>query len=99
VHDVSPNTVEVRLPDGGGGYLFLADSFAPGWRAFANGEELAIRAAYVAFRTVAAPRSADSVVFRYQPSDFRVGLFVTLAALALAAAVFASVMVTRSRAG
>jgi hypothetical protein len=82
IHDLSPNAVEVGLVGGGGGYLFLADSVAPGWRAFAGGGELAVRTAYVAFRAVAVPREAETVLFRYQPDDFRVGLFVALLALA-----------------
>jgi hypothetical protein len=81
VYDLSPNAVKVSLEGGGGGYLFLADSIAPGWRAFAEGQELAVRTAYVAFRAVPVPREADRVLFRYEPDDFRVGLFITLLAL------------------
>ncbi len=86
VEDLSPNGVEVHLPQGGGGYLFLADSFAPGWRAFAGDRELTVRAAYVTFRAVAVPQEADAVSFRYEPEAFRVGFFVTLACLACVAA-------------
>jgi len=80
--DLSPNAVAVRLPEGGGGYLFLADSFAPGWRAYAGERELSIRAAYVTFRAVAPPRDARTVIFRYEPASFRVGLFIVLTTLA-----------------
>lgn len=77
VRDSSPNEVVVELPGGGGGFLFLADSFSPGWHAYADGHELPIRIANVAFRAVAPPVTARSVIFRYQPAAFQVGLFAT----------------------
>jgi len=85
VRDLSPNSVAVDLPQGGG-YLFLADSYAPGWRAHADRRELPVRVADVTFRAVAPPRQAKSVVFRYEPASFRVGLFITLLALGSACA-------------
>lgn len=87
VTDLSPNAVRVDLPRGGGGYLFLADTFAPGWRAYAEGRELPVRTAYLTFRAVPLPREVSRVEFRYQPASFRVGLFIGL--LTLAAAVCA----------
>ena len=81
VRDLSPNAVAVELPSGGGGYLFLADSAAPGWRAYAGGRSLPVRTAYLTFRAVAPPREVGSVLFRYEPAAFRVGLFVSLVAL------------------
>jgi hypothetical protein len=82
LRDPSPNSVVVDLPRGGGGYLLLADSYAPGWRAFWDEGELPVRVANVAFRAVPLPREATSVVFRYEPASFRVGLFLTLTTLA-----------------
>ncbi len=99
VHDLSPNAVGVRLPAGGGGYLFLADSHAPGWRAYADEDELRIRTAYVTFRAVAVPQQARSVVFRYQPASFRVGLFFTLLALAAGCGTAGRLLVARGAPG
>ena len=95
IEDVSPNAVTVNLPQGGGGYLFLADTDAPGWRAFADGRELPIRTAYLTFRTVPLPREAHRVEFRYEPSSFRVGLFVSLLTLAVAIGALAYLGVRR----
>ncbi len=95
VRDLSPNTVAVDLPEGGGGYLFLADSFAPGWHAYGNGRELPMRIADVTFRAVAPPRESKSVLFRYEPGSFRVGLFVTLAMLGAACAALGFMSVGR----
>ena len=80
VTDLSPNRVSVELSQGDGGYLFLADAYAPGWRAHTEEDELPVRTAYLAFRTVAVPADAQSITFTYEPGSFRVGLFVTLVA-------------------
>jgi len=102
VRDVSPNEVVIELARGGGGYLFLADSCAPGWHAYSASSagsqpaELSIRVADVTFRAVEPPREAKSVAFRYQPAAFRVGLFLALATLAGLAIAFGFV-VTKAR--
>ncbi|HUU53905.1 MAG TPA: hypothetical protein VMY87_03205 [Armatimonadota bacterium] len=96
VRDSPPNAVEIDLPQGGGGYLFLADSYAPGWRAYADGLQLHMRPANVAFRTVAPPQDAKQVTFRYEPDSFRVGLFVTLLAVAAMGAVGGFSLLVRS---
>ncbi len=80
VADLSPNRVSVGLSHRHGGYLFLADTYAPGWRAHAEGDQLPVRIAYLAFRAVAVPPEAASITFTYQPASFRVGLFITLVA-------------------
>ena len=82
VRDLSPNAVSVGLPRGGGGYLFLADSYAPGWHAYAGGRELPVLVADVTFRAVPLPREAANVVLRYEPASFRVGGFLGLLSLA-----------------
>lgn len=97
VEDVSPNAVEVHLPDGGGGYLFLADSYAPGWRAYSEGRELPVRPANVTFRVTAPPREASRVVFRYEPDSFRLGVFAMLAALCCLGGIAGYALTARDR--
>jgi hypothetical protein len=87
VEDLSVNAIAVKLRGPAGGYLFLADAYAPGWRARVDGREMTIRPADVAFRAVALPRNAESVVFKYEPDAFRVGLFASLVAIGLALSV------------
>ena len=71
---------------GGGGYLFLADTYAPGWHAYADGRELPVLTADVAFRAVPLTQDVKAVDFRYEPGSFRVGLFIALVAIAAASA-------------
>ncbi|SIO61045.1 membrane protein YfhO [Singulisphaera sp. GP187] len=72
-----PELVEVRTESNGPAYLILADTFDPGWSATIDGREVPIRAAYVAFRAVFVPAGAHTVLFRYQPAGFRLGLTIT----------------------
>ena len=98
VRDISPNRVVVDLSRGGGGYLFLADAYAPGWHAYSAGRELPILIADVTFRAVPLTQDVRSVDFRYEPASFRVGLFVALAALAaLGASLVCGALCCRSR--
>ncbi|MCC7206269.1 MAG: oligosaccharide flippase family protein, partial [Anaerolineae bacterium] len=83
-------TVDVTVPAGGGRCLVLADSYAPGWRAYvrplgaAEDEETEFSIARVwgNFRGVALEPGAWSVRFRYSPPSFQVGAFVSFLALA-----------------
>lgn len=73
--------VEVAVSAETPGYLFLADSFDPGWSATLDGEPVPIRPANIAFRAVFVPSGAHRVVFRYEPAGFRAGLAVSALAL------------------
>jgi hypothetical protein len=75
-------TIEVSTS--GGGWLLLSDTWYPGWRATLDGEPCRIYRANGLFRAVWVPNGEHRVVFRYQPTSFTVGAFLSgLAWLAL----------------
>ena len=74
--------IVLAVEGGSGGELILTDSFYPGWRAWVDGEPVSIRRADEAFRGVPVPPGTHTVEFRYEPASFRVGLFLSLLALA-----------------
>jgi hypothetical protein len=72
-------TVQVSLNDSG--ILVLADSYYPGWKAYVNGKEEAIRRANLFFRAVLLPAGTHTVEFRYEPTSFKLGLAISIATI------------------
>jgi hypothetical protein len=77
----APERVEVGTRSDGPSYLFLADTYDPGWSATLDGRPVPIRPADVAFRAVYVPAGRHTVVFTYCPAGFRAGLILSLAGL------------------
>jgi hypothetical protein len=59
------------------GWLLVADTYYPGWVAAVDGVPAPILHGDYAFRVVAVPAGAHTVVFDYQPSSLRLGLWLT----------------------
>jgi len=72
--------IRVSLPDEG--WVFLADSWYPGWTAQVNGEEVNVEVANAFFRAVRVPAGEHDVTFAYRPLPFRWGLAITAGTLA-----------------
>ena len=72
-----PERVEVATDSPSPAYLFLADTYDPGWSATVDGRPAPIRPAQVAFRAVYLPPGGHVVAFRYRPAGFRTGLAIT----------------------
>jgi hypothetical protein len=76
-----PNQVVVDAKASLDGFLFLADAYYPGWKAYVDGEEEKIYAADYLFRAVFLPRGEHRVEFRYDPLSFKIGLAASLLTL------------------
>lgn len=72
------NSVELVIDSPSGGWLVLADTFYPGWRAFANGEEISIYPVDGIFRAVGLRAGQYEVKFVYQPLSFYVGAALSI---------------------
>jgi len=77
----APNRVVVRTEAGAAAWLFLSDSWDPGWKATVDGREERIHRADHAFRAVRVGAGDHTVVFTYLPVSFRVGLLLTILGL------------------
>lgn len=66
--------VACEVPGGGVRVLVLADTWEPGWRAYAGKYRLAVRPADCMFRAVAVPPGEGEVRFFYEPLPFKFGL-------------------------
>jgi hypothetical protein len=65
------------------GFLVFNETFAPGWRAWVDGNPRAILRAYGLFMAVTVrDPGLRRITFRYEPASFRLGLFLSLASFA-----------------
>ncbi len=63
------------------GWLFVADSWYPGWRARVNGEERTVYPAQLMGKAVRLDAGINHVRMRYAPLSFRAGACISLAAV------------------
>jgi hypothetical protein len=74
-----PTRVELNVEMGGSGYVVLADTSYPGWRALLDGSPTAVYVANGLFRTVFVPNGTHHLRFDYQPTALYRGLAISLA--------------------
>ncbi|HOW54473.1 MAG TPA: YfhO family protein [Syntrophorhabdaceae bacterium] len=79
----SPNKVVLRYDADSDAFLYLSDTYYPGWRAYVDGKETKIYRANLAFRAIEVPKGKHTVVFKYVPMSFYIGLALTLLGIAL----------------
>ncbi|MBN1582365.1 MAG: YfhO family protein [Anaerolineae bacterium] len=107
--DVGPAPVPVILPSGPNqvkistkmplpGYLVLADTYYPGWRATVDGDRIQILRANTAFRALRLDAGEHEIVFEYRPVSFTAGWVCSLIAFGAAVVVGIKVLLDR-RAG
>jgi hypothetical protein len=87
VEDIDPDRAAVEIPAlSSSESLTLADTDAPGWRAFSANGPIAIARTSDGLRRVELPSGspAETVIFRYEPNSWRLGLFLSLISLGLA---------------
>ncbi len=63
------------------GLLLLRETFYPGWKAFIDETEVEIQQANYIQRAVKVPKGEHVVQFRYEPTSYKLGLFLTLLTL------------------
>ena len=81
------------------GYLVLMDSYYPGWVAEVDGKPVPIERADYAFRGVFLPKGHHTVIFKYAPLSFQIGMYVSGISVVLLAAVMLGWSVRNSRRG
>jgi hypothetical protein len=97
-----PDRIELSVQPSAPGWLVLADTHFPGWRAFVDGFERPIHRANVAFRAVEVGPGDRRVEFRYAPWTARAGRLtsgIALGGVLLALAAGALRRRTRLRTG
>ena len=82
------NSVTIRTTSTVAGFLLLTDTYYPGWTATVDGKSVEIYRADYALRAVSVPSGDHTVIFRYTPVIFTVGIIVTCIGLFVSVAVF-----------
>jgi hypothetical protein len=72
------NKIVVEVESEAVGWLVLADSWYPGWKARVDGQDVEIHRANYAFRAIEIPEGRHEVVFVYRPASFYVGGIISL---------------------
>ncbi len=76
-----PQKAEIKLKQPSSGWLVFADQYAPGWRAYLlpQKKEVRIFPEKKLFRKVRLEPGMQKLEFIYQPTGFRLGLWISLA--------------------
>jgi hypothetical protein len=72
------NEIEIKVRLKKAGYLFLSDSYFPGWRVYVDRKEGKIIKADHLFRAVALNAGEHAVKFVYAPASFKWGAIISL---------------------
>jgi membrane protein YfhO len=78
-----PSLLKLRVSLEREGWLVLARSWYPGWRARLDGAEVPLLRANYAFQAVHVPTGAHEVELAYEPRLFQIGLWVSAASAVL----------------
>jgi hypothetical protein len=76
-----PERVVVETNSTGAGWLVLTDAWYPGWRAHVDSQPADLMRADMLFRAVPVPAGRHRVEFIYDPTSFRIGAGIGVAAL------------------
>lgn len=95
LREVTPQRVTVQLGADQWGDLILRDTLAPGWHATTGGKPLPLEPEQEVFRRVTVPIGARRIDFRYDPSAWRIGVFLSLGT----ACILGALMISRVKVG
>jgi hypothetical protein len=82
------NTLDISVNLPSRQFLFLSDSYFPGWKAYVDGKEREILRANYLFRAVIIEPGEHQVHFSYEPFSFKLGLVISLTTLLICGVFF-----------
>lgn len=87
------NTVDLTVHSESRQFLFLSDSYYPGWKAYVDGEETEILRANYLFRAILVEPGEHQVRFEYDPLSFKLGMAITFLTFLVCGAYFLKIRV------
>jgi hypothetical protein len=82
------NTIDITVNSKSRHFLFLSDSYYPGWKVYVDGKEREILQANFLFRAVIIEPGEHLVRFEYDPLSFKLGLAISVTTVLLCGAYF-----------
>jgi hypothetical protein len=79
------------------GFLFLSDTYYPGWKVYVNGKEDKIYRANYLFRAVYLKKGENKVKFLYAPESFKIGLIISISTFSLLLTILLSKQIRKIR--
>jgi hypothetical protein len=79
----SPHRLVYQVETTANGLLVMSEPFFPGWRARVDGKPVEMMVADYILRAVPVSPGPHSVEVRYEPTSYRLGLYLTLVAMAV----------------
>lgn len=77
-----PSRVSLRVQAPTNGFVFLSDTYYPGWQVMVDGKREEVLEANYAFRAVAVDAGNHTIEFVYQPRSFFIGVAISFFGLA-----------------
>jgi hypothetical protein len=75
--DYAASSAKVKTSLSAPGILVISDVYYPGWQAYVNGSQTHIYATNLMMRGIYLPAGTHEIQFIYEPSSFRVGLYIS----------------------
>jgi hypothetical protein len=76
--DYQLNEILIHVDTDISGFVFLSDTYYPGWKAYIDGEEVKIYRANYIFRAVQVTPGTHEIKFIYSPYTFRIGMYTSI---------------------
>lgn len=93
----SPNDIAMAVDSPQGGYLLQSEVFYPGWRAYLDGQEVALLRADYIFQAVALPPGSHELRLVFRPQRWEVVFLVSIATWMAVAAAATLALIRRLR--
>jgi len=78
----TPNKIEITCETEKDMFLYISDTFYPGWKAYVDGKNTELYRANIAFRAVEVPKGRHTIVFKYVPFSFYMGIALSILGIA-----------------
>lgn len=72
------NTQEIKVKSENPGFLFVSDTYYPGWKAYVDNSPTHIYIADYAFRAIPVDKGEHLVRMSFEPESMRIGLWISL---------------------